>query len=38
MCFTISLYYAGTKRLGLTSELEQIAGLIIASFELEKSK
>jgi putative hemolysin len=34
--FAISLYYAGTKRLGLTTELEQIADLIVASFELEK--
>ena len=32
----ISLYYAGTERLGLTTELEQIADLIVASFELEQ--
>lgn len=33
MRFAISLYYAGTQRLGLTPELEQLADLIIASFE-----
>jgi hypothetical protein len=36
MRFAISLYYAGTERLGLTPELQQIADLIVASFELEK--
>jgi hypothetical protein len=36
MRFAISLYYAGTDHMGLTTELEQIADLIVASFELEK--
>jgi hypothetical protein len=36
MRFAISLYYAGTERLGLTTELEQVTDLIVASFELEK--
>ena len=36
MRFAISLYYAGMERLGLTPELEQIADLVVASFELEK--
>lgn len=36
MRFAISLYYAGTERVGLTDELEQTADLIVASFELEK--
>lgn len=36
MRFAISLYYAGTERVGLTDELEQTADLIVASFALEK--
>jgi len=36
MRFAISLDYVGTERLGLTTELEQIADSIVASFELEK--
>jgi putative hemolysin len=36
MRFAISLYYAGVERIGLTPELEQIADLVVASFELEK--
>jgi putative hemolysin len=36
MRFAISLDYVGTERLGLTPELEQIADLIVASFELER--
>jgi len=34
MRFAISLSYVGVERLGLTPELEQIADLIVASFEL----
>ena len=34
--FAISLSYVGVERLGLTPELEQIADLIVASFELVK--
>ena len=36
MGFAISLSYVGIERLGLTPELEQIADLIVASFEWEK--
>lgn len=36
MRFAISMDYVGTERLGLTSEHEQTADLIVASFELEK--
>jgi putative hemolysin len=36
MRFAISLSYVGVERLGLTPELEQIADLIVASFEWEK--
>ncbi|MEW6030687.1 MAG: DUF333 domain-containing protein [Chloroflexota bacterium] len=32
--FAISLSYVGVERLGLTPELEQVADLIVASFEL----
>jgi hypothetical protein len=32
--FAISLSYVGVERAGLTTELEQIADLIVASFEL----
>ena len=34
MRFAISLDYVGVERLGLTPEIEQIADLIVASFEL----
>ena len=36
MRFAISLSYVGVERLGLTPELEQIADLIVASFEWNK--
>jgi hypothetical protein len=36
MHFAISLSYVGVERLGLTPKLEQIADLIVASFEWEK--
>jgi putative hemolysin len=36
MRFAISLSYVGVERLGLTPELEQIADLIVASFEWKK--
>ncbi len=35
MRFAVSLSYVGLERLGLTPELEQIADLIVASFEWE---
>lgn len=35
MRFAISLSYIGVERLGLTPELEQVADLIVASFEWE---
>lgn len=36
MRFAISLSYVGVERLGLTSELEQTADLIVASFEWKR--
>ena len=36
MRLAISLYYVGVERLGLTPELEQVADLIVASFEWKK--